>query len=85
MELYCQYFVGRNISLERNLVGNCLSIAYMVEVGFGTRDTEIFYATIDRLMPPIYGHEEVRETNILFYKIHSEEASSELFQGQTAI
>jgi len=57
----------------------------MGEVGFGTCDTEIFYATTHQLMPPIYGHEEVRKTNILFYKIHSEEASSELFEGQTAI
>lgn len=57
----------------------------MGEVGFGTSDTEIFYATTDQLMPPIYGHEQVRKTNILFYKIHSEEASSELFERQTAI
>jgi hypothetical protein len=28
----------------------------MGEVGFGISDAEIYYATTDQLMPPIYGH-----------------------------
>jgi hypothetical protein len=41
----------------------------MGEVGFGTSDTEIFCATTNLFMPPIYGPEEFRKTNIFIRSI----------------